>query len=149
MLLVLLEFLCRRVCDLLHYVYPIYASSKSIQLKDEASQQYWLIFWIAQSPLLFLEFLPFFTFTSYRFYYELKLAYLLWILLPHFKGSEMLWQRAIEPTLAQHEAAIDASLSVARQQARHYVTEWGRDAFSKFATLAITALTKIQASLRQ
>lgn len=52
------------------------------------------------------------------FYFEAKLLFVLWLVLPQTRGATLLYVSYIDPFLAEHEESIDAALTEAKVQAK-------------------------------
>lgn len=49
----------------------------------------------------------------FPFYYELKIAFVAWLLSPYTKGSSLLYRKFVHPTLSSKEKVIAGALSLA------------------------------------
>lgn len=50
--------------------------------------------------------------SRFPFYYELKIAFVAWLLSPYTKGSSLLYRKFVHPTLSSKEKVIYAALPV-------------------------------------
>lgn len=50
--------------------------------------------------------------SRFPFYYELKIAFVAWLLSPYTKGSSLLYRKFVHPTLSSKEKVIYAALPI-------------------------------------
>ncbi|NXU59753.1 REEP4 protein, partial [Turnix velox] len=104
---------------------------------------YWIIFALFMATEtftdLFISWLP--------FYYELKMAFVLWLLSPYTRGASLLYRRFVHPTLARKEKEIDAFITQARQRSLETMVYFGKRSLNVAATAAVQAATKSQGVL--
>ncbi|KAG0100587.1 receptor accessory protein 4 [Podila epicladia] len=99
-------------------LYPAYASFKAINTGDNNRLTAWLMYWSVMGLFSIAEFvLDTFIFWL-PFYYEIKLLFVLWMILPQTQGSIFLYQAFVEPYLNQHEHEIDQTLKNIQKQAK-------------------------------
>ncbi|XP_067838403.1 receptor expression-enhancing protein 1-like isoform X5 [Heptranchias perlo] len=100
---------------------------------------YWIIFALFTTLETFTDlFLPWFP-----FYYELKIAFVIWLLSPYTKGSSVLYRKFVHPTLSSKEQEIDEYLSQAKDRSYEAVVKFGRRGLNVAATAAVTAAAKV------
>ncbi|KAB0396277.1 hypothetical protein E2I00_018983, partial [Balaenoptera physalus] len=63
----------------------------------------WMMYWIVFALFMAVE-----TFTDifiswFPFYYEIKMAFVLWLLSPYTKGASLLYRKFVHPSLSRHE----------------------------------------------
>jgi hypothetical protein len=91
-------------------MYPAFMSFKSLDSGDAAGTGYWLTYWIVWSCMTVLE--VFEAVALYiPFYYELKLALVIWLIHPQSKGAEVCFKQFVQPLLKKHEKDIDDGLT--------------------------------------
>ncbi|KAK9396765.1 receptor expression-enhancing protein 1 [Crotalus adamanteus] len=96
-------------------LYPAYYSYKAVKSKDIKEYVKWMMYWI-----IFALFTTAETFTDiflcwFPFYYELKIAFVAWLLSPYTKGSSLLYRKFVHPTLSSKEkVAADKNLQPMR-----------------------------------
>lgn len=91
-------------------MYPAFMSFKSLDSGDAAGTGYWLTYWIVWSCMTVLE--VFEAVALYiPFYYELKLALVIWLIHPQSKGAEVCFKQFVQPMLKKHEKDIDDGLT--------------------------------------
>ncbi|ROJ19167.1 Receptor expression-enhancing protein 2 [Anabarilius grahami] len=76
------------------------------------------------------------------FYYELKIAFVVWLLSPYTKGSSVLYRKFVHPTLSSKEKDIDEYLCQAKDKSYDTLVHFGRKGLNVAATAAVMAATK-------
>ncbi|XP_072898303.1 receptor expression-enhancing protein 1-like isoform X2 [Hemitrygon akajei] len=130
-------------------LYPAYSSYKAVKTKNVKEYVKWMMYWIIFALFTTVEtftdlFLPWFP-----FYYELKIAFVIWLLSPYTKGSSVLYRKFVHPTLSSKEQEIDEYLSQAKDRSYEAVVQFGRRGLNVAATAAVTAAAKGQGALSE
>mmetsp|Transcript_624 Transcript_624/g.1170 ORF Transcript_624/g.1170 Transcript_624/m.1170 type:complete len:137 (-) Transcript_624:155-565(-) len=95
----------------LGFLYPAYQSYKALESDRLDAAAEWLTYWVIFSLFSVLESVASFLVSWIPFYNVLKLMFLLWLLLPRFKGASKLYQALVQPIIRKHESKIDQSIS--------------------------------------
>ncbi|XP_066429075.1 receptor expression-enhancing protein 1 isoform X2 [Eleutherodactylus coqui] len=130
-------------------LYPAYYSYKAVKSKDIKEYVKWMMYWIIFALFMTLE-----TFTDiflcwFPFYYELKIAFVAWLLSPYTKGSSLLYRKFVHPTLSSKEKEIDECLIQAKDRSYDALVHFGKRGLNVAATAAVTAATKGQGALSE
>ncbi|RHZ77028.1 hypothetical protein Glove_186g169 [Diversispora epigaea] len=141
--------LYKAVCNFAGFLYPAYASFKAIKVNDTKSITPWLMYWIVMAFFSvaeaiidkFIFWLP--------FYYEFKMLFVLWLIMPQTQGATFLYQSLVDPTLTRHEQEIDSALALAQEQATTTGAEWGRQGLATLQRVAVNGLSKGQHILNE
>lgn len=88
---------------------------------------YWIVFALFITAELFADLLLGFWFP---FYYELKIIFMLWLLLPATKGSSILYRKFVHPWLSKNEKDIDSYIA--------QLKESGYDTFVRVSKNSLT-----------
>jgi len=104
------RFLARPVCHVLGYLYPAFQSYRAVQTGDPALHTQWLTFWIVSTHFSVLEAFGDGLLSWLPFYYEAKVALLVWLVAPQFKGATKIYNRFLDPYLHKYEKDIDENL---------------------------------------
>ncbi|XP_069060460.1 receptor expression-enhancing protein 1 isoform X3 [Pleurodeles waltl] len=106
---------------------------------------YWIIFALFTTVETFTDlFLCWFP-----FYYELKIAFVAWLLSPYTKGSSLLYRKFVHPTLSSKEKEIDDCLVQAKDRSYDALVHFGKRGLNVAATAAVTAAAKGQGALSE
>jgi hypothetical protein len=106
------------ICVLFGYLYPVYATYKTLKRCDPGETKQWLMFWVVMSGFSVVEAIGEVVLTVLPFYYELKAGFVLWLVLPQTRGATHIYNAYVEKYLAQHEREIDRIASETRQRWR-------------------------------
>lgn len=87
---------------------------------------YWIVFALFTSAELFADFFLSFWFP---FYYELKIMFLLYLLLPATKGSSLLYRKFVHPALLSREQKIDELIEAAQTRSYDTAVQLGHRSF--------------------
>ena len=103
------------LCLALGYLYPAYASFKTLDNKFDADQYHrWLAYWVVISAFSGFELIGDNLIYWFPFYYECKLAFISWLVLPYFKGSALIYKSYIAPLLEKYHPQIDEHVKFAK-----------------------------------
>ncbi|XP_057706022.1 receptor expression-enhancing protein 2 isoform X2 [Corythoichthys intestinalis] len=104
---------------------------------------YWIVFALFSTAEtatdLFLSWFP--------FYFELKIAFVIWLLSPYTKGSSVLYRKFVHPTLSNKEKEIDDYIAQAKDRSYETMMRFGKRGLNLAANAAVTAATKGQGVL--
>merc|ERR1719247_3877331 len=97
------------LCNFVGFVYPAYASFKSLEANDVNEDRLWLTYWVVYSCFCLIEgFLEYVLFWV-PFYYPIKLAFLFFLFLPQTKGAMKLYEQFLRPALKPYVTMIDGA----------------------------------------
>uniref|UniRef100_A0A8C0MJV4 Receptor expression-enhancing protein n=1 Tax=Canis lupus familiaris TaxID=9615 RepID=A0A8C0MJV4_CANLF len=118
-------------------------------MKISHFQVKWMMYWI-----IFALFTTAETFTDiflcwFPFYYELKIAFVAWLLSPYTKGSSLLYRKFVHPTLSSKEKEIDDCLVQAKDRSYDALVHFGKRGLNVAATAAVMAASKGQGALSE
>ncbi|CAH2299545.1 receptor expression-enhancing 1 isoform X3 [Pelobates cultripes] len=130
-------------------LYPAYYSYKAVKSKDIKEYVKWMMYWIIFALFMSVE-----TFTDiflcwFPFYYELKIAFVAWLLSPYTKGSSLLYRKFVHPTLSSKEKEIDECLIQAKDRSYDALVHFGKRGLNVAASAAVTAAAKGQGALSE
>ncbi|KFU88136.1 Receptor expression-enhancing protein 4, partial [Chaetura pelagica] len=81
------------------------------------------------------------------FYYEMKMAFVLWLLSPYTRGASLLYRKFVHPTLSRKEKEIDTYIIRAKERSYEAMVGFGKRGLNLAATAAVQAATKGQGVL--
>ncbi|XP_058406556.1 receptor expression-enhancing protein 4 isoform X2 [Diceros bicornis minor] len=124
-------------------LYPAYASYKAVKTKNIREYVRWMMYWIVFALFMAAE-----TFTDifiswFPFYYEIKMAFVLWLLSPYTKGASLLYRKFVHPSLSRHEKEIDTYIVQAKERSYETVLSFGKRGLNIAASAAVQAATKV------
>ncbi|XP_075964451.1 receptor expression-enhancing protein 1 [Anarhichas minor] len=128
-------------------LYPAYSSYKAVKSKDVKEYVKWMMYWIIFALFTAVEVFTDMFLCWIPFYYELKIAFVVWLLSPYTKGSGVLYRKFVHPTLSSKEKDIDEYLCQAKDKSYDTIVHFGRKGLNVAATAAVMAATKSQGVL--
>lgn len=128
-------------------LYPAYSSYKAVKTKNVREYVRWMMYWIVFALFMTVE-----TFTDiflswFPFYYEIKMAFVVWLLSPYTRGASLLYRKCVHPALSLREKEIDTYIVQAKERSYESVVTLGRKGLNIAASAAVQAATKGQGAL--
>lgn len=128
-------------------LYPAYASFKAIRTKNVKEYVKWMMYWIVFALFSAVE-----TFTDVLlswlpFYYEVKILFVIWLLLPVTKGSSHLYKRFVHPHFAKREKDIDEYIDQYSKKGYTTLLSLGTRGLTYATNVVVTTAIKGQSSL--
>ncbi|XP_041066064.1 receptor expression-enhancing protein 1-like isoform X1 [Carcharodon carcharias] len=128
-------------------LYPAYTSYKAVKTKNVKEYVRWMMYWIVFAIFTTVEtFMDIFV-SWFPFYYEIKVAFIVWLLSPYTKGASMIYRKFIHPTLSSKEKEIDCYISQAKERGYETMVNFGRKGLNMAATAAVSAAAKSQGAI--
>ncbi|KAG7510852.1 hypothetical protein JOB18_033610 [Solea senegalensis] len=128
-------------------LYPAYSSYKAVKSKDVKEYVKWMMYWIIFALFTTVEVFTDMFLCWLPFYYELKIAFVVWLLSPYTKGSSVLYRKFVHPTLSSKEKDIDDYICQAKDKSYDTLVHYGRRGLNVAATAAVMAASKGQGVL--
>ncbi|XP_032144349.1 receptor expression-enhancing protein 4 isoform X2 [Sapajus apella] len=128
-------------------LYPAYASYKAVKTKNIREYVRWMMYWIVFALFMAAEIVTDIFISWFPFYYEIKMAFVLWLLSPYTKGASLLYRKFVHPSLSRHEKEIDAYLVQAKERSYETMLSFGKRGLNIAASAAVQAATKSQGAL--
>lgn len=100
------------------FIFPVFASYKALKTTDPALLKPWLMYWVVLACALCVESWVGFILVWVPFYAWIRLAFLLYLILPQSQGARVLYQTHVHPFLHDNELAIDDFISSAHDRAK-------------------------------
>eukprot|EP00794_Sanderia_malayensis_P004231 gene4231-4794_t len=102
----------------------------------------WMMYWIVFAFFTALENAADILVSWLPLYYEIKIAFLIWLLSPATKGSSILYRKFVHPWLTRHEKDIDKYISSAKESGYTALLRVGRQGLNAATdTFLKTAVT--------
>ncbi|KAG2455547.1 REEP2 protein, partial [Polypterus senegalus] len=130
-------------------LYPAYSSYKAVKTKNVKEYVKWMMYWIVFAFFTTAETLTDIILSWFPFYFELKIAFVIWLLSPYTKGSSVLYRKFVHPTLSNKEKEIDEYISQARDRSYETMMRFGKRGLNLAANAAVTAAAKGQGVLSE
>ncbi|XP_062380936.1 receptor expression-enhancing protein 2 isoform X2 [Sardina pilchardus] len=123
-------------------LYPAYSSYKAVKTKNVKEYVKWMMYWIVFAFFTTAETITDLLLSWFPFYFELKIAFVIWLLSPYTKGSSVLYRKFVHPTLSNKEKEIDEYITQARDRSYETMMRFGKRGLNLAANAAVTAATK-------
>ncbi|XP_036404670.1 receptor expression-enhancing protein 2 [Megalops cyprinoides] len=130
-------------------LYPAYSSYKAVKTKNVKEYVKWMMYWIVFAFFTTAETITDIVLSWFPFYFELKIAFVIWLLSPYTKGSSVLYRKFVHPTLSNKEKEIDDYIAQARDRSYETMMRFGKRGLNLAANAAVTAATKGQGVLSE
>lgn len=106
-LLVFFNIMGNFITNVLGFLYPAYASFKAIETTTKEDDVQWLTYWTVFGFFNIIEFFADVILYWLPLYYTMKSIFVLWLMLPQFKGAQLLYKQVIRPILLKESKKID------------------------------------------
>ncbi|TRY98790.1 hypothetical protein DNTS_014441, partial [Danionella cerebrum] len=84
-------------------LYPAYFSFKAVKSKNFKEYVRWMMYWIVFAIYTVVETITDLSLAWFPVYYELKMAFVFWLLSPYTRGASVLYKKFLHPMLASKE----------------------------------------------
>ena len=82
---------------------PTYLSLKALESPEEDDDKHFLTYWVVYGIFTVFDVFTSFLINQIHFYYTFKLAFLIWMFMPNFKGSIKVYNIIIGPLFKKYE----------------------------------------------
>ncbi|XP_026360094.2 receptor expression-enhancing protein 3 [Ursus arctos] len=130
-------------------LYPAYYSYKAVKTKNVKEYVRWMMYWIVFALYTVIETVTDQTVAWFPLYYELKIAFVVWLLSPYTKGASLIYRKFLHPLLSSKEREIDDYIVQAKERGYETVVNFGRQGLAFAATAAVTAAVKSQGAITE
>ncbi|NXS43129.1 REEP4 protein, partial [Balaeniceps rex] len=107
----------------------------------------WMMYWIVFALFMATETFTDLLISWFPFYYEIKMAFVIWLLSPYTRGASLLYRKFVHPTLSRKEKDIDMYIVQARERGYETMVRFGKRGLNMAATAAVQAAAKSQGAL--
>ena len=90
---------------------PTYLSLKALESPEEDDDKHFLTYWVVYGLFAVFDLFTSFLINRIPFYYTLKLAFLIWMFMPNFKGSIYVYNYVIGPLFKKYESKFDKGVA--------------------------------------
>ncbi|XP_061205775.1 receptor expression-enhancing protein 4 isoform X1 [Neopsephotus bourkii] len=144
----MVSWVLSRLIELLFgMLYPAYASYKAVKTKNIREYVRWMMYWIVFALFMATETFTDLLISWFPFYYEVKMAFVIWLLSPYTRGASLLYRSVVHPTLSRKEKDIDGYILRARERGYETLVRFGKRGLNLAATAAVQAAAKSQGAL--
>lgn len=130
-------------------LYPAYYSYKAVKTKNVKEYVRWMMYWIVFALYTILETFADLTIAWFPLYYELKVAFVIWLLSPYTRGAGVLYRKFLHPLLSSREREIDEYISQAKDRSYDTMVKFGKQGLNLAATAAVSAAVKSQGAITE
>ncbi|KAI4876966.1 hypothetical protein NFI96_013281, partial [Prochilodus magdalenae] len=109
----------------------------------------WMMYWIVFALYTVVETITDLSMAWFPLYYELKVAFVIWLLSPYTRGASMIYRKFLHPLLASREREIDDYIVQAKERSYETMVNFGRQGLSIAATAAVSAAVKGQGAISE
>jgi receptor expression-enhancing protein 5/6 len=96
----------RTICNLIGFGYPTYATIVALE-KNKADSEFWLTYWIVFSLFNIIDFMLDTLFFWFKYFYLLKMAFILCLYLPQTNLAKIIFDKAVYPAYKSVEQVLD------------------------------------------
>ncbi|XP_057200658.1 receptor expression-enhancing protein 3a isoform X2 [Triplophysa rosa] len=130
-------------------LYPAYYSFKAVKSKNVKEYVRWMMYWIVFALYTVVETITDLSLAWFPLYYELKVAFVIWLLSPYTRGASLIYRKFLHPMLASKEREIDDYLVQAKEKSYETMVNFGRQGLTIAATAAVSAAVKGQGAISE
>mmetsp|Transcript_12666 Transcript_12666/g.23506 ORF Transcript_12666/g.23506 Transcript_12666/m.23506 type:complete len:204 (-) Transcript_12666:109-720(-) len=120
------NFVAKPIGHFLGYLYPAYESYKAVKRNDPNLHTQWLTFWIVSTYMSIVETFGDTLLSWLPFYYELKVALLVWLVAPNFRGATKVYHSILDPYLIHYEKDIDQGVNEVKRRSAEQLGALGQ-----------------------
>ncbi|XP_054590191.1 receptor expression-enhancing protein 3 isoform X1 [Nothobranchius furzeri] len=139
----------RSVVLLFGTLYPAYYSYKAVKTKNVKEYVRWMMYWIVFALYTVVETITDLTVAWFPLYYELKIAFVIWLLSPYTRGASLIYRKCLHPLLSSREREIDEYIVQAKEKSYETMVNFGKQGLSIAATAAVSAAVKGQGAITE
>ena len=104
-------------------LYPAVHSIRAIESKEEEDDKVWLTYWMVFGVLNVLETFFGFIFWIIPYWGWLRLGLFVWLLLPQFRGSKVIYDSVVKPLMEKNKELIESWIKKAKTAAESAAKE--------------------------
>uniref|UniRef100_A0A3B3V171 Receptor expression-enhancing protein n=1 Tax=Poecilia latipinna TaxID=48699 RepID=A0A3B3V171_9TELE len=109
----------------------------------------WMMYWIVFALYTVVETITDLTVAWFPLYYELKIAFVIWLLSPYTRGASLIYRKCLHPLLSSREREIDEYIVQAKERSYETMVNFGKQGLSIAATAAVSAAVKGQGAITE
>ncbi|KAG2462423.1 S22FL protein, partial [Polypterus senegalus] len=109
----------------------------------------WMMYWIVFALYTVLETIADLMVSWFPLYYELKIAFVIWLLSPYTRGASLMYRKFLHPLLSSREREIDEYIVQAKERSYETMVNFGKQGLNLAATAAVSAAVKGQGAITE
>ena len=109
---------------------PTYLSLKALESPEEDDDKQFLTYWVVYGLFTIFDIFTSFLINKIPFYYTFKLAFLIWMFMPNFRGSIYVYNYIIGPLFKKYESKFDKGVAKILKKGEN-LTEKAIDTFEE------------------
>uniref|UniRef100_A0A8C1H639 Receptor expression-enhancing protein n=1 Tax=Cyprinus carpio carpio TaxID=630221 RepID=A0A8C1H639_CYPCA len=109
----------------------------------------WMMYWIVFALFTVVETVTDLTIAWFPLYYEIKVAFVIWLLSPYTRGASVIYRKALHPLLSSKEREIDDYIVQAKERSYETMVNFGKQGLTIAATAAVSAAVKGQGAITE
>nr|Q5HZP8.1 RecName: Full=Receptor expression-enhancing protein 3-B [Xenopus laevis]AAH88933.1 LOC496337 protein [Xenopus laevis] len=141
--------ICKAVVLVFGILYPAYNSYKAVRTKNVKEYVRWMMYWIVFALYTVTETIADLTVSWFPLYFELKIAFVVWLLSPYTRGASLLYRKFLHPLLSSKEKEIDDYIVQAKEKGYETMVNFGKQGLNLAANAAVTAAVKSQGAITE
>ena len=122
---------------------PTYLSLKAIEGPDEDDDKQYLTYWVVYGLFSVFDLFTAFLIKVIPFYYTIKLAFLIWLFMPNFKGAVVIYNLVVGPLFRKYESKFDKGVDKIIRKGEK-ITEQAKEAYEENKSKIIKEATKLR-----
>ncbi|XP_044740395.1 receptor expression-enhancing protein 5 [Chrysoperla carnea] len=112
------------LCNLIGFVYPLFASMKALETLNREDDTKWLTYWVVFAAFSLSEFFADLIVGWFPVYWLLKCLFLIWCMIPsELNGSVIIYNRLLRPLFLKHQGTIDHNVDNLTKTAKKFVAD--------------------------
>jgi hypothetical protein len=104
-------------------VFPAYQTCKAAVSNEAEAMARWLQFWLIMAILSCVQGVIDIVGAYLPFFFEAKIAFILWLSLDKFKGATFLFQKYLKPLLDSHAGKIDEHVDFVAMRLKNFKSD--------------------------
>lgn len=97
-------------------LYPLYASVQAMESPSKLDDEQWLAYWILYSFITLMEMVLESLIYWIPIWYELKLLFIAWLVLPNFRGAAFIYDKLVREQLRKHGLTTAGTSSISKKE---------------------------------
>ena len=122
---------------------PTYMTLKVIENPEDDDDKQYLTYWVVYGLFSIIDIFTAFLVNRIPFYYTIKLAFLIWLFMPNFKGAVVIYNLVVGPLFRKYESKFDKGVDKIIRKGEK-ITEQAKEAYEENKSKIIKEATKLR-----